>query len=161
MKFNKPPQSFEEQLDLLIKRGLIVDDRDEALHYLKHLNYYRLIAYWLPFEKSRDPHEFLPGTHFSQIINNYLFDRELRLLLLDAIERIEISFRTQWAYHVSHAIGPHGYLNATKGSIKDPVKFKKDKNELQLNISHLSNGVYTLKIKTEKGETYFTKIVKE
>lgn len=38
------------------------------------------------------------------------FDRELRLLVLDAIERVEISVRTQWAYHFSHQYGPHGYL---------------------------------------------------
>ncbi len=45
--------------------------------------------------------------------------------------------------------------------IKQTASFKKDKSELQLNISHFANGVYMLKIKTEKGDTYSTKIVKE
>lgn len=51
MKFDKPAKTFEEQIDLLIDRGLQVDDRDEAIHYLSQLNYYRLAAYCLPFEK--------------------------------------------------------------------------------------------------------------
>ena len=110
MKFNKRSKSFEEQLDLLIERGMQVEDRDTALHYITHLNYYRLEAYWLPFEISRDPHRFAEGTTFQEVLNHYLFDRELRLHLLDAIERIEVSFRTQWAYHLSHKYGPHGYL---------------------------------------------------
>jgi len=31
--------------------------------------------------------------------------------VMDAIERIEISIRTQWAYHFSHRYDPHAYLN--------------------------------------------------
>lgn len=57
MKFDKPPKTFEEQLELLIERGMQVGDRDKALHYLSQINYYRLAAHWLPFESSRNsPH---------------------------------------------------------------------------------------------------------
>lgn len=110
MEFDKLAKTFEEQIDLLIERGLRVDDRDEAIHYLSQLNYYRLAAYCRPFEKSCDPHQFVEGSSFARILEHYLFDRELRLHVLDAIERIEVSFRTQWAYHISHQYGPHGYL---------------------------------------------------
>ena len=86
MKFNKPPLSHEQQLDQLIQRGLACADRAEALHYLGHLNYYRLGAYWLPFETDHANHAFKPGTRFADVLNLYVFDRELRLLVLDAIE---------------------------------------------------------------------------
>ena len=119
MEFGKPAKTFEEQLDLLIERGMIVEDRARAIHYLSHLNYYRLAAYWLPYEANRGPHEFVAGTTFEQVLSHYLFDREFRLHLLDAIERIEISFRTQWAYHISHQYGPHGYLINNKSLRKD------------------------------------------
>jgi len=33
------------------------------------------------------------------------------LLLLDAIERIEISIRTQWAYYFAELSGPHAHLD--------------------------------------------------
>jgi abortive infection bacteriophage resistance protein len=110
MKFDKPPKTFAEQVDLLRVRGLIIDDQATAEHYLSHLNYYRFAGYLLPFESDHATHEIVPGARFDDIINLYAFDRELRLLLLDAIERIEVSVRTQWSYHVAHESKAHGYL---------------------------------------------------
>lgn len=40
-----------------------------------------------------------------------MFDRELRLLVLDAIERVEVSVRSQWAYQMAHRHGPHAHLD--------------------------------------------------
>lgn len=112
MKFTKPPLTHEQQLDQLIQRGLSCPDRDAALHYLAHINYYRLGAYWLPFEADHASHAFKPGTGFADVLNLYIFDRELRLLVLDAIERVEVSVRTGWAYTLAHRYGPHAHLNA-------------------------------------------------
>lgn len=131
MQFDKLPKTFEEQLDLLIERGMQVGDREKALHYLSHINYYRLAAYWLPFEASRNPHTFKENTQFEVVLDHYLFDRELRLHLLDAIERIEISFRTQWAYHISHKYGSHGYLANNKAIRKDERRLLNDIKELE------------------------------
>jgi abortive infection bacteriophage resistance protein len=111
MKFEKPAKTIPEQVQLLVDRGLDVPDHSKASHYLSHLNYYRLSGYWIPFEASRAPHKFKPGASFDDVLNLYVFDRELRLLILDAIERIEVSIRTQWAYHFSHHAGAHGYLD--------------------------------------------------
>ena len=113
MKFNKPPLTHEQQLDQLIQRGLACADRAEALHYLGHINYYRLGAYWLPFEADHASHAFRPGTRFADVLNLYIFDRELRLLVLDAIERVEVSVRTGWAYTLAHRYGPHAHLDAS------------------------------------------------
>ena len=110
MQFTKPPKSFDEQIDLLIERGMLVKDRDRAKRYLAHLNYYRLAAYWLPFEQDHPTHQFKPGTDFDLILEHYIFDRELRLLVMDAIERVEVSLRTRWAYHLAHTYGPHAHL---------------------------------------------------
>ena len=96
MKFNKPFFSFEQQAMLLSERGLIIEN--DTVHYLQHLNYYRLSGYWIPFQEYNKTHRFKPNVRFSDILNLYRFDRELRLLLLDAIEKIEISIRTQWAH---------------------------------------------------------------
>lgn len=112
MKFGKPAKTAEEQVDLLRTRGMAIADPAVAAHYLLHLNYYRLTGYWLLFEESHDPHRFRAGTRFEDVLNLYIFDREFRLLLLDAIERIEVSMRTQWAYHLAHHDGAHTYLNA-------------------------------------------------
>lgn len=110
MRYSKPPLSIEQQIDLLKSRGLDIPDQERAAHYLYHLNYYRLSGYMLPFQEGTE-HHFQAGTTFEHVLNLYLFDRKLRLLLMDAIERIEVSARTQWAYHLAHQYGSHAHLN--------------------------------------------------
>lgn len=112
MRFSKPPKTFEEQVDILRSRGLEIDDPERARRYLSHLNYYRLAAYWLPFEQDHPTHRFKPNTRFDTVLEHYIFDRELRLLIMDAIERLEVSLRTRWAYHLSHTYGPHAHLES-------------------------------------------------
>ncbi|KAF0807828.1 Abi family protein [Alcanivorax sp. S71-1-4] len=108
--YPKPATTFSGQVRKMRSRGLVVTDIEEAEFYLAQINYYRLAAYCLPFEQDHASHTFTPGTSFSDVLNLYVFDREFRLLLLDAIERIEVSVRTQMAYHLSHNHGtahPH------------------------------------------------------
>ena len=111
MKFTKPPLTYQEQIALLSSRGMIIDDHGRALRYLTHLNYYRLAAYWLHFEQDHISHVFKSGTTFDMVVEHYIFDRELRLLVMDAIERLEVSIRSQWAYHLAHSYGPHSHLD--------------------------------------------------
>jgi abortive infection bacteriophage resistance protein len=111
--FGKPATTYAEQLVLLQKRGMTINNVDEAKFYLQHLNYYRLCAYWLPFESDHTTHQFKPDTCFSDVLNLYFFDRELRLIVLDAIERIEVSVRSQWAYQLGHLHNPHAHLDKT------------------------------------------------
>ena len=86
--YNKPTLSFREQIDLLKLRGLIIENEKYALDFLTHVNYYRLSAYIYPFLEEKEKHVFKKGTTFQNILDIYNFDRELRLVLLDAIERI-------------------------------------------------------------------------
>lgn len=116
MKFTKPSLDLLGQISLLKQRGMSIPDEPKALHYLKHLSYYRLRAYWLPFEGAPPgpgQHVFKPGTSFDDALDLYVFDRQLRVLLIDAIERVEVSIRASWAYHLSMTYGPHGYLDPT------------------------------------------------
>lgn len=110
--FTKAPKTFAEQVQILQGHGLIIPDVAKAEFYLSQLNYYRFAAYCLPFEQDHDTHTFQVGVTFDDVLNIYIFDRELRLLLMDAIERIEVSLRTQLAYHLSHRHNtPHPHLN--------------------------------------------------
>jgi abortive infection bacteriophage resistance protein len=110
--FQKPATTYAEQLTQLQARGLVISDMAAAAHHLQHLNYYRLGAYWLPFEADHATHQFRPGVCFEEVINLYIFDRELRLLIIDAIERFEVSARAQWAYQMAHLHGPHSHLDS-------------------------------------------------
>lgn len=56
-------------------------------------------------------HLFKPGSFFEDAIILYNFDRNFRLILFNAIERIEISIRTKLIYHFSLSYGPHWHLD--------------------------------------------------
>ncbi|MHB9096236.1 MAG: Abi family protein [Syntrophales bacterium] len=115
MKFTKPPLSIEQQIRLLQSRGMTVANPERAARYLAHINYYRLRAYWLPFEEKADgiEHLFKTGTTFNEVLTIYLFDRKFRLLVMEAIERLEISFRTRFAHEIALIYGSHAYLDAS------------------------------------------------
>ena len=115
--YQKPAFTFEQQLDRLVDRGLVIDDRAYALSKLKAINYFRLSAYCYPF-RIRDQHSnvtsnFIRGANFGEVIELYEFDRHLRLLVMDAIERVEVYVRTLMTYHLGHTYGPFGHTDAS------------------------------------------------
>lgn len=123
MQYRKPALSIFDQAQLLLDRGLICDNRQRIEHYLSNIGYYRLSAYLLPFEQpstngdSRN-HKFLPNTTFEQVLNLYVFDRKLRLLVMEAIERIEVAARTRWASAMALSHGSHAHMDSSL--FKDP-----------------------------------------
>ncbi len=122
-KFTKPAISYVQQLRQLISRGMVVTQPRVALRALRQFNYYRLSAYWKPFEISIKrseydgeaslTHYFQQNITFEDVLNLYYFDRQLRLLVMDAIERIEVSVRSRWAYVLAHRHGVHAHLDST------------------------------------------------
>ncbi|WP_298764085.1 Abi family protein [uncultured Polaribacter sp.] len=94
--YNKPPLSFVAQLAQLQGRNLQVKDATKAIQYLQSISYYRLSAYFLPYQQTKDT--FNAGVNFNQIVQTYMFDKDLRLLVFDCIERLEITIRTQFIY---------------------------------------------------------------
>lgn len=125
MEYCKDPYSFEQQADKLLQRGLIAR-REEIIHRLQSVNYYRLSGYLFPF-RIPGSDQFLPDSSLEIIWNRYCFDRRLRVLTIDAIERIEIAVRTQLVYHFTHAHGPFGYFddkNLPKLKIGDYLEWR-------------------------------------
>ena len=113
--FNKPPLTYEKQVELLLSRGLIVTDRKRAERHLANISYYRLSAYMLPYKKKENGiiiDAFKEGTTWDDIYDLYVFDRKLRLLVFDAIERLEVAIRTQIIYQLCHKYGSHWQDNA-------------------------------------------------
>ncbi|MEO7176101.1 MAG: Abi family protein [Saprospiraceae bacterium] len=109
---NKAPYSIVEQIALLKKRGMQFRDEPTAHHFLENISYYRLKGYWWDLQADYTLHTFNPDTYFEDIIDRYTFDRHLRIILFDAIERIEIALRTKMIYHLSMAYGGLWYTNA-------------------------------------------------
>lgn len=105
----KPFKTIEEQLDLLISRGLIVNDKEFALSILKRINYYRLSAYSLTLRSDDTFHE---NVTFDEIYSLYCFDAELRKIVLEYSLHIEIAFRTYISYYHAQQYGALGYMDA-------------------------------------------------
>lgn len=101
-RYPKPWQSYQEQLELPMVRGMVVTDQPKALEYLERIGYYRLSGYWFAFRErtelccplyhqgnqklSRTKPTRLPldnfklGTTFQNAVDLYVFDKKLRLL---------------------------------------------------------------------------------
>lgn len=130
MVYAKPWFSFEQQLVKLQRRGMLITDEAAALDYLERIGYYRLSGYWYAFRERSElvvqlsptggkPKDIKPtrmvlepfkaGTRFVDAVDLYVFDKRLRLLAMDALERIEIAIRVD----ISHTLGqldPFAYL---------------------------------------------------
>lgn len=113
MKYDKPALTADQQITQLSLRGMTFGDPARAAHYLAELNYYRLSGYWLRREADHSTHRFQPGTTFEGVLDDYLFDRALKLLVLDAVERLEISVRTRWAHLLGLRHGSYAHLDST------------------------------------------------
>lgn len=109
----KGPLTYIQQLQRLKDRGMIVKNEARALHLLEKISYYRLSGYWYPFIANRTTNKFTVSTTFETAFNLYCFDRELRLLILNELEKIEVAVRAHLIYEYAHAHGAFWYNNAS------------------------------------------------
>ena len=97
----KPYRTISENIASLQERGLTTDPA-EATQWLTSVGYYRLSGYWYPIRQDvtqnrragrikRD--DFKPGYTFHNVVQLYEFDRKLRTLIHDGIERVEVALR--------------------------------------------------------------------
>lgn len=122
--YRKPHLDVPGQLALLLGRGMAVANPAKAAAYLERIGYYRLSGYWHPLRQSQviaAPggkaatqvlDTFRPGATFAQAVDLYVFDKHLRLLFLDAIERIEVALRVDIALLLG-ARNPWAHRNPT------------------------------------------------
>lgn len=113
MQYSKPPLTFQQQIELLKTRGLIIQHLDLATETLKLISYYRLSAYLHFFQEQNSPdHRYRSGATFESVLNLYKFDKSIRMLVFNASESIEVAIRTQMTYQLSHAYGSHWYTDS-------------------------------------------------
>lgn len=150
--FTKPQMSVADLIVQWKSRGLIIPDEDRAIRYLNYINYYRFSVYTIPFQIENDPtHTFLDNVNFDDILETYVFDRELRLLVLDALERVEVAIKSQlcnlmceqtndafWLFDETHFLNKTShqkFLTSLYIKIKNETK-NHDDNSHQTPIQH-------------------------
>lgn len=137
MRGQKIPLFFDQQILYLKNLDVIINDDEYAYFILRNISLYRLIIYLKAVKKQNK----LVELNFDTLIQYYNFDRELKMLIFDAIERIEIGFRTKLIYYLSHEISPWWFEDFT---------IFKNKNEYLRTLKAIDNEL----IKTK--ESYIT-----
>ena len=99
----KAPLTFQEQLKKLEEHGMKIENPEYAVEILSQINYYRFTGYTLQFRQNSDNSNFSNEIYFSHIYNIYKFDECLRDIFRKYIEKTEVYYRTQIAYHFSVA----------------------------------------------------------
>lgn len=138
MVITKSATTYDQQLEILKHRGVIISDETVCKDILENINYYRLMAYFLPFKISDDTYQ--EGTDFLQVFRLYEFDRKLRQVLFSALEEIEIALRSRFAYYHAHKYGPVGYLDS--GNFNAHHKHDKFMEQIQREIDSNSTVLF-------------------
>lgn len=145
ISYPKTVKTDAEHIALLRARGLQIDDEARALRYLRQIGYFRLSGYLAAFERgtqesgARD-HAILPGTTFDQVLDLYVFDRKLRLLIMEAIERVEVTLRSAWANSLAREADEQRGVHPNAHAWLDPKRTDGSVDALSL----MSNGARKL-----------------
>ncbi len=124
MQYNKQPISVADQIAQLKSRGLAIDDEAKAEKTLSVISYFRFANYLRPMEEDKVSHTFKPGKNFSNAVDLYYFDKELRGVIFSAIQTVEIALRTSVIQYFSMKHGPFWFMDYSlfKNDIKKYIE---------------------------------------
>lgn len=136
--YTKQPLSIYDQIQLLKDRGLQFDDEIYAAKVLSEVSYFRFVQYLRPMEADKTSHKFKPNSRFEDALTLYKFDTQLRTLMFEAIQEIEIALRTKvnhelsmqhgafWFYDTSLADDEHKYIENMNAVDRELQRSKED-----------------------------------
>ena len=134
--FGKHYTEEQNLITLLQSRGLSITDVNKANHYLTHIGYYRLSAYMYPLLRvPKEQHIYKPGATFSKVMMLYRFDKKLRLLLFNEIEKIEVAVRSAIVKHGCEVTGDPFWMT-NPNNFSNPVKFNKTIRLIEDELNH-------------------------
>ena len=114
MRYTKQAMTLAQQIQTLQGRGLMIADTNKAEQALDAISYFRLADYWYHLEADHHTHQFLPNSHFDEVLACYYFDKDLKALLFKAIQTIEVAVRSKVIKHFAPSCGPFWFMDATK-----------------------------------------------
>lgn len=106
ISYDKPFKTYDEQIELLQSRNIIVSNMEFARSVLSSLSYYTIInGYKNTFLSVPGSDIFVDGTHFEDLYSIHLIDISLSNTILKNILLIERFLKTRLAYTVSNKYG--------------------------------------------------------
>ena len=137
-------RTIDEQVEILQKKGLIVEDIDEAKEVLLRENYFFLNGYRHLFMVSEKNRTFIKGSTFRELYSLFLFDRYFRNIIFKNVLVIENQLKSILSYQLSKKYGykEKDYLNPKnftndhdkKRRVKDVLE--KMKRQIRINSLH-------------------------
>ena len=153
ISYSKPYKTAKDLVRLLQSRGLVINDETRAENYLRHIGYYRLSAYMLPhLDFPKNKHIFKVNTSFQSILNLYKFDKKLRLLIFNEIEKIEIAVRSSIVNNACEYFNDPYWITNSKYFIY-PDKFAKTISLIDKELEH-SKEDFIIHFKTKYSNSY-------
>ncbi len=131
--YSKPPLNVDDQIKLLISRGLVIKDQNFAKHILSNISYYRLSNYFYHYWEDKITHKFYSGVTLEDVVEVYNFDKEIREVCFKAIEVIEISMRAKLSLFLSQKYSSNWFCNENLAENKE--NFNKIIGEIK-DLSH-------------------------
>jgi len=128
--YTKESLTYEKQLELLRQRGMTISDDEKALSFLEYKSYYRLSGYWYTMLENKSEHTFQKNSEFDTAIEYYNFDKFLRKILLNEIEKIEIALKAKMTYFLCHKLGVNWQNEIQHFDEKYHSKFEKLRNDM-------------------------------
>ena len=106
-------KTLEEQIDILVRKGLVIDDIETAKEVLLRENYFFINGYRHLFMKSDVDRTFIEGTTFREMYAMFYFDRQLRNIIFKNILIVENNLKSILSYVMSknHGFKENNYLN--------------------------------------------------
>lgn len=105
MSYDRPATSVSEQLDILIRKGLIGSNRQNGIKLIREVGYFRLKGYCLAF-LNPELDRFKNNTTIDMISEAYQFDGELKSLLLLTCQYVEIHLKAVMGRTLSNIYAP-------------------------------------------------------
>lgn len=105
-------KTIEQQIELLQRRNLVIDDVEKAKSFLLTQNYYNIInGYGNYFPHAGD--NYLGNPNFKEIAKLYTFEREIKQAIFQAIIDTETHLKSIFAHRFAelHQNKPYAYLD--------------------------------------------------
>lgn len=136
MPFTKTYKTPLESIELLKSRGLSITDEWRARHYLTHIGYYRLSAYMYPLLRMpKEQHVYKESASFDKVMMLYRFDKRLRMLLFNEIEKIEVAVRCAIVNIGCEMTGDPFWITEVR-NFSNPIKYKRTIHLIEEELNH-------------------------
>lgn len=125
-------KTIDEQIEILKRKGLIIEDEEETKEILLRENYFFINGYRLLLMNSYSDKTFVKGSTFKELYALFLFDRSMRNIIFKYLLIIENQLKSITSYQLSKKYGyqEKDYLNL-KNFTEDRSKIRRVKDLIE------------------------------